>query len=281
MRVRQEDAFARDNHNLGWSRYHRNEIATVSKRLIILSICLLLGGCSWWPWGGDQEDLPSPPKIIGVISAISDHITVIDAAGGGGWARRTVTYPLGDWQIDQLAADQAGAWLQKKGFEVHPAVANRAAFKADALGGPVSRGGWLGGSKKPDFAALIQRNVQPAGLPYYLILVEASGNDGLPDMHGIGLVRFSGRPQAFVLYHAFLVDGRTGATIDDIHADPKGTVWGSGATQINGPNTDLPKAAWPKQVDTWSSDQQAAFRDAIETEVKASLKANLPRLDLL
>lgn len=252
----------------------------MSKRLIVLSICLLLGGCSWWPWGGDQEEAPPPPKIIGVISAISDHVTVIDASGGGGWARRTATYPLGDWQIDQMATNQAAVWLQKQGFDVRPVTVKQAAFKADALGGPVSRGGWLGGSKKPDFAAVVQRNVQPAGLPYYLILTEASGNDGLPDMHGIGLVRFSGRPQAFVLYHVFLVDGRTGATIDDFHADPKGPAWGSAQAQISGPNTDLPKAAWPKQVDAWSSDQQAAFRDAVETEVKASLKANLPRLDL-
>jgi len=251
----------------------------VSKRFITLSICLLLGGCSWWPWGGDGTEPPPPARIIGVISAISDHVTVIDASSGG-WARRTAAYPLGNWQIDQVAADQATAWLQKRGFEVHPVAASEAAFRADTLGGPVNRGGWLGGSKKPDFAAVIQHNVQPATLPYYLILIEANGNDSMPDLRGIGLVRFSGKPQAFVLYHAFLVDGKTGATIDDIHADPNGTFWGNGPAQINGPNTDLPKAAWPKQVDTWSDDQQAAFRDAVETELKASLKTNLPRLDL-
>jgi len=277
--VRQEDAFATGSDNLGWPGLYRNEIAAVPRRFIVLSICLLLGGCSLWPWGGDNEEAPPPPRIIGVVSAISDHVTVIDATSAG-WARRTAAYPIGNWQIDQLAADQASAWLRKKGFDVRPVAATPAAFKADALGGPVSRGGWLGGSKKPDFATVIQRNLQPAGLPYYLILIEASGNDSMPDLRGIGLVRFSGRPQAFVLYHAFLIDGKTGATIEDIHADPGGTLWGSGPAQINGPNTDLPKAAWPKQVDAWSSDQQAAFRDAIETELKASLKSNLARLDL-
>lgn len=248
----------------------------MSKRLIALSLCLVLGGCSWWPWGNDAAEAPPPPKVVGVISLLSDHVTVIDASGG--WARRSAVYPLAGWQIDQVAEQQASSWLQKHGFEPRSLAVNNAAFKSQALGGPVARRGWADGAS-PNLGEIIRHNVQPADLPYYLLLVEASGSDSIPDMHGIGLVHFSGKPQAFVLYHLFLIDGKSGAIIDNVHADPAGTTWGAG-NPIAGPNTDLPKAAWPKQVDAWSPDQQSAFRDAVEAELKDSLRANLRRLDL-
>jgi hypothetical protein len=247
----------------------------VLKRLFILCTCLALTACSWWPFG-DSEEAPPSPKIIGVISMLSDHITVIDA--NGGWTRRSAVYPLDGWQVDQLAVQQASEWLQKHDYEPRVLIVNNAAFNAQALGGPVSRSGWLDRTR-PDLAAIIRHAAQPADLPYYLVLVEASGSDSIPDMHGIGLVRFSGRPQAFVLYHCFLIDGKSGEIIDNVHADRDSTTWGASAP-IAGPNADLPKAAWPKQVDAWSAEQQAAFRDAVESELKTSLRTNLRRLDL-
>ena len=246
------------------------------KRLVLLSICLLLAGCSWWPWGSSVPEVPPAPKTIGVVSVISGQIAVIDASGG--WTRRSVIYPLGDWRIDQVATDQASAWLQQKDFEVRPVTISAGAFGVRALGGPVNRGG-LFGKQRPSFSAIIRSSVQPADLDYYLVLVEASGSTGIPDMHGIGLVHFSGKPQAFVLYHAFLIDGKTGETIDDVHADGNNAHSGL-FTDIDGPNTDLPKAAWPHQIDAWSAEQQTAFRDAIVAELTNNLKETLPRLSL-
>ncbi|HVJ40780.1 MAG TPA: hypothetical protein VM639_04755 [Dongiaceae bacterium] len=246
------------------------------RALCLLSACLLLSACSWWPWGNGDET-PPPPKTIGVISVLSDHVTVIDATGQG-WMRHRASYPLGSWPIDALATQTATAWLQKKDFDVRPVTVTASAFAADALGGPVARRGWLDRAR-PNLVDIIHHNVQPADLPYYLLLVEASGSDSIPDLHGIGFVHFSGKPQAFVLYHAFLIDGKSGETIDSFHADADNESWGE-SSAIAGPNTDLPKAAWPKQVDAWTEEQQAAFRDAVERELRTSLKSNLPRLDL-
>src|ERR1700742_479897 len=115
---------------------------TVLKRYLILSLCLLLGACSWWPWGSDEPQPAPAPKTIGVISALASQIVVIDASNHG-WAKRTVFYPLGDWQIDDLAVRQAGAWLAKEGFVVRPVTVSAGAFSAQALGVPVVRGDWL------------------------------------------------------------------------------------------------------------------------------------------
>lgn len=249
------------------------------KRYLIVSAFLLLGACSWWPWGNDN-DTPQPapaPKTIGVISALGDQIAVIDASNHG-WAKRTAFYPTTGWAIDDLAVKQVDVWFEKKGFDVRPVTASPGAFSAQALGGPVSPGGWFD-RQRPSFTDIIRHSVRPADLDYYLILVEASGSTGLPDLHGIGFVHFSRQPQAVIAYHAFLVDGRSGETLDDVHADAKGGQSGNNQ-QIDAPNIDLPKATWPQQVTAWSPEQQAAFRDAVETELRVSLKATLRRLDL-
>jgi hypothetical protein len=245
--------------------------------ILCLILCLILGGCSWWPWGNNDQEATAPAvKTIGVVSVLSDRIAVIDA-GNKGWSRQTAFYPLAGWQIDDLASKQATAWLREKGFDARPVSASAGAFSAQALGGPVSDGGWFD-RQRPSFTEIIHRSVQPADLDYYLILVEASGSSSIRDLHGIGLVHFSGRPQAFVAYHLFLVDGKSGETIDDVHADAKND-WGDNAA-LDSPNIDLPKAVWPRQIAAWSPEQQAAFRDAVETELKSSLKATLRRLDL-
>lgn len=256
----------------------RNIVSKPTLRLsaCLLSACLLLSACSWWPWGGDLDEAPPPPKTIGVISALSDQVTVIDATGG--WMRHRATYPLDDWPIDALATQEATRWLEKKGFEVKPVSVEKSAFSAQALGGPVSRSDWLDRAR-PSLVDIIHRNVRPADLAYYLVLVEASGSDSIPDLHGIGFVHFSGKPQAFMLYHALLIDGKSGETIDDLHADPDNAHWGDSAA-IAGPNTDLPKAVWPQQVDAWTDEQRAAFRDAVEGALRTNLKVNLRRLDL-
>ena len=250
----------------------------VLKRCWVLSICLLLGACSLWPWGGsDQPSAPPPPKTIGVISVLTGQVAVIDA-GNNGWVRQTAVYPLADWQINDLATEQANAWLAKQGYEVRSVTAAPGAFSAKALGGPVAKGGWFD-NPRPSFTDLIHRSVQPADLDYYLILVEANASTSVPDMHGIGLVHFSGRPQAFIAYHVFLIDGKSGETLDTIHADAENESWGS-SSAIDGPHIDLPKAVWPKQPANWSPEQQAAFRDGVESELPLSLKATLRRLDL-
>lgn len=251
---------------------------TVLKRLLVLSACLVVSACSWWPWGSDTPDVTPEAKTIGVVSMLSDHIAVIDATNSG-WARHTAIYPLSGWQVDTLATQQITTWLQHQdGFEVRPVTASAAAFSIQALGGPVNRGGWFG-RQRPSLGPVIRSSVQPANLDYYLILVEASGSTSIPDLHGIGLVHFSGKPQAFVLYHAFLVDGKTGETVSEVHADAEDEHWGA-FSAIDGPNSDMPKTAWPKDVNTWSADQQTAFRQTVEAELSNSLKVTLPRLDL-
>jgi hypothetical protein len=250
----------------------------VLKRLCVLSVCLVLGGCSWWPWGDDTPAPAAPaPKTIGIVSVLSNTIHVIDA-GNGGWSRRSEIYPLADWQIDALAEQAAKDWLTQQGFEVRPVVAARSAFGLQALGGPVTRAGWFD-RHRPTFGTIIHSSVQPPDLDYYLILVEASASTSVPDMHGIGLVRFSGKPQAFIAYHAFLIDGKSGETLDEVHADAENEHWGD-FSAIDGPNVDLPKSDWPRPISDWSAPQQQAFRQAIETELPVSLKATLPRLSL-
>jgi len=249
----------------------------VLRRYLIVSACLLLVACSWWPWGSDEPAAPPAPKTIGVISVLSSRIAVIDTANSG-WSRRTAFYPLADWPIDDLATTQATAWLQQKGFDVRPVTIQPGAFSAQALGGPVTRGDWFD-RQRPSFTDIIHRSAQPGDLDYYLILVEGSGSTSVPDLHGIGFVHFSSRPQAFIAYHVFLIDGKSGETLDDVHADADNQ-WGSADPAVDAPYTDLPKAIWPRQITAWSPEQQAAFRDGIDAELTSSLKATLRRLDL-
>lgn len=247
------------------------------KRYLIVSTCLLLGACSWWSGSNDTPQPAPVPKTIGVISALDGQIVVIDASNHG-WARHTAFYPTTGWPIDDLAVKQADAWLAKRGFEVRSVTSSAGAFSPQALGGPVSSGGWFD-RQRPSFTDIIHRSVQPPDLDYYLILVEASGSTGLPDLHGIGFIHFSHKPQAVVAYHAFLVDGKSGETLDDVHAEG-GAGQSGNNDQIDAPNTDLPKAVWPQQVTNWSAEQQAAFRQAVEAELGVSLKDTLRRLDL-
>ncbi|HEX9448209.1 MAG TPA: hypothetical protein VF920_09515, partial [Dongiaceae bacterium] len=214
------------------------------KRYLVLSICLLLGACSWWPWGGDTPEATTPAaKTIGVVSALSNDIRIIDASNGG-WSRRSQVYPLQDWKIDAVAQQTAADWLYQQGFDVRPVVAAPAAFGLHALGGPVARGGWFD-RHRPTFGTILHSSVQPADLDYYLVLVEASGSTSVPDLHGIGLIRVSGKPKAFVVYHVFLIDGKSGETLDELHADAENEHWGE-FSEVDGPHVDLPKSDWPR-----------------------------------
>lgn len=249
------------------------------KHYLVLSLCLLLSACSWWPWGGDEQPATATPatKTIGIISVLSNEIRVIDATNDG-WSRRSQVYPLGDWKIDATATQTAKDWLLQQGFDVRPVTAATAAFGLQALGGPVTRKGWFD-RHRPEFSTIIRSSVQPADLDYYLILVEASGSSSVPDLHGVGLVRFSRKPRAFVAYHVFLIDGKSGETIDEVHADAENEHWGA-FSSVDSPNVELPKSDWPRPISDWSAPQQQSFRQVIENEIAVSLKATLPRLDL-
>jgi hypothetical protein len=251
----------------------------VLNRFLVFSLCLLLGACSLWPWGGDDQPAAATPatKTIGIVSVLSSDIRVIDATNNG-WSRRSQIYPLGDWQINAIASQTAKDWLAQQGFDVRPVTVATTAFGLQALGGPVTRKGWFD-RHRPEFSTIIRSSVQPPDLAYYLILVEGSGSSSVPDLHGIGLARFERKPRAFVAYHVFVVDGKTGETLDEVHADAENEHWGE-FSSVDGPNVELPKSDWPRPISDWSAPQQQSFREAIEHEIVVSLKATLPRLDL-
>lgn len=249
----------------------------MKKRFCTFIVCLLLTGCSLWPWS--EEKKPAPPVVptIGIVSAISERITLAEV-GSLGWEKSTFNFPLGDWPVDAVLVSAASRKLAKRGYRVRPVHYDRQAFAADALGGPVSRGGLLD-RKRPALAPIIQAHVQPADLDLYLVFVEASAPVGAVAPHGIGLLRLSGEPHAYALYHAFLIDGHTGETIKDVHAEPMGNGWYQLA-RIDGPYVEVDKSLWPKPIVSWRAAQRQAFQEKVEELLRDSLPGTLDQLDL-
>lgn len=247
------------------------------KRLSALIVCLLLTGCSLWPWSEDEEAPPPPVPTIGVISALSERINLAQV-NELGWEKSSFQFPLDDWRIDETVTSQAEHLLRKRGYDVQPVRYDRQAFSAGALGGPVARGGLLD-RKRPALAPIIRAAVQPKDLDLYLVLVEASVPLGALDPHGIGLLRLDSEPTAIALYHAFLIDGHSGETVEDIHAEPLGNGWYQLA-RVDGPYAELDKSVWPKPITAWRASQRQEFQAKIEELLHASLRRTLDQLDL-
>ncbi|MDY0881896.1 hypothetical protein ACFPL7_20120 [Dongia soli] len=246
------------------------------KRFCALVICLLLTGCSLWPWSADEETTTAIPTI-GVISALSERITLAQV-NSVGWEKSSYQFPLEDWQIDATASSEAERLLRKRGYDVRPVRYDRKAFSANALGGPVARGGLLD-RKRPALAPVIRSAVQPNDLDLYLVLVEASVPLGALDPHGVALLRLGGEPTAVALYHAFLIDGHTGETVEDIHAEPLGNGWYQLA-RVDGPYAEMHKSVWPKPITAWTASQRQDFQAKIEDLLHPSLRKTLDQLDL-
>ena len=252
-------------------------VAYMMKRLSTLIVCLLLTGCSLWPWSDDEDVVPRAVPTIGVISALSERISLAQV-NELGWEKSSYQFPLDGWRIDETVASEAERLLRKRGYDVHPVRYDRKAFSAGALGGPVARGGLLD-RKRPALAPIIRDAVQPQDLDLYLVLVEASVPLGALDPHGISLLRLDGEPTAVALYHAFLIDGHTGETVEDIHAEPWSNGWYQLA-RVDGPYEDVDKSVWPKPITAWTASQRQEFQAKIEKLLHASLRKTLDQLDL-
>lgn len=244
-------------------------------RLTALLACLFLSACSLWPWGNDQAPSPAPPKTIGVISALSESATLADI-GNLGWEKGSMSFPIGDWHLDDQVTDQATLLLRRAGYDVRPLHYAVTDFQARAIGGPVMRGG-LFDRKRPDLAPVIRHSVQPNDLDYYLVLVEAGAESGAYQLRGVGLLRQRSAPIGFVLYHAFLIDGHNGEVIADSHADPLGNGWYNLA-KIDGPFTDLGKNAWPNPLADWSPEQRQMLRETVLQLLQESLPKTLQQV---
>ncbi len=245
------------------------------KRLIVLVACLFsLSACSLWPWGGDDtssapaQEEPAGPKTIGVISALSESITLADIDSLG-WEKGSISFPIGDWRIDDQATEQATRLLRDAGYDVRPLHYAASKFRAPAIDGPVMRGGVFN-RERPNLGPIIRRAVEPNNLDYYLVLVEAGATSGAYTLRGIGLLRQHAVPTAYILYHAFLIDGHSGEAVADFHADPLGNGWYELA-KIDGPFTDLGKDAWPKPIASWSAVQRQMLQEAANKLLQESL----------
>lgn len=247
------------------------------KRLCTLIACLLLTGCSLWPWSEDAGGTPTATPTIGVVSALSERISLAQV-NELGWEKSSYHFPLANWRIDETVTAEAERLLRKRGYDVRPIRYDRNAFAADMLGGPVARGGLLD-RKRPALTPIIRSAVQPNDLDLYLVLVEASVPLGALDPHGIGLLRLDGEPTAVALYHAFLIDGHTGETVGDIHAEPLGNGWYQLA-RVDGPYAEMEKSVWPKPITDWTASQRQEFQAKIEELMRSSLRKTLDQLDL-
>jgi len=240
------------------------------KRFATIFVCLLLSACSLW--GGDEPERqaaqPSGPRTIGVISAISSNITLGDIAANG-WEKRGYAFPIGAWHIDGLVTDQVTQLLRQHAYDVRPVTYDPAKFGAAAIGGPVMRGN-IFDRQRPSLGPIIRSSVQPDNLDYYLLLVEAGAYSGAYRLHGIGLLRQGGSLTGYVLYHAFLIDGRSGEPVADIRAEPLGNSWYV-TNKIDGPFTGLAMKVWPKPIVTWTPEQQQTLHEAVETMLQQSL----------
>jgi hypothetical protein len=241
------------------------------KRFATILACLLLSACSLWPGGSDERAapaLPPGPKTIGVISAVSADITLADI-GSKGWQKGGYDVPLGSWHIDSDVTDEVTRLLKQRGYDVRPVTYDPAKFSAAAIGGPAVRGDVFN-RKRPDLGPIVRSNVQPGNLDYYLVLVEAGADSGAYRLHGIGVLRQRGGVTAYVLYNAFLIDGRSGEIIADVRAEPLSNSWYD-TDKIDGPFTSLDMKTWPKSITDWTPEQQQMLHQAVGTMLRQSL----------